>query len=101
MSRNKKRQRQKKTFAWPILVFGGILLLVAAFLLANRSGGGGGGGGGGSANGTPQIAADPQKIDYGYVKFGNNETFKIKVTNTGTGVLRFKDKPYIEVLEGC
>jgi hypothetical protein len=97
MSRNKKRQHQKKTFAWPILVFGGILLLVAAFLLANRSGGGGGG----SANGTPQIAADPQKIDYGYVKFGNNETFKIKVTNTGDGVLRFKDKPNVEVLEGC
>ena len=96
MSRNKKRGRQKKSFAWPLLVFGGILLVVAAFLFANRSGGGGD-----SGNGTPKIVADPQKIDYGYVKFGNNETFKIKVTNSGTGVLRFKEKPYIEVLEGC
>ena len=96
MSRNKKRVRQKKSLAWPLLVFGGILLVAAAFLVANRSTGGSD-----SGNGTPRIATDPQKIDYGYVKFGNNETFKIKVTNSGTGVLRFKEKPYIEVLEGC
>ena len=51
--------------------------------------------------GAPQVAVEPQQIDYGYVKFGNNETFKIKVSNTGGGVLRFKEKPYIEVLEGC
>ena len=94
MSRKQRRQRQRKTFPWPLMVFGGLLLVVAAFLFANR-------GGGGSAGGTPKIAADPQKIDYGYVKFGNNKTFKIKVTNSGTGVLRFKDKPYVEVLEGC
>ena len=97
MSRKQRRNRQRKSFPWPFLVFGGILLIVAAFFLANRTGGSGGGDG----TGTPQIAADPQKIDYGYVTFGNNKTFKIKVTNTGDGVLRFKDKPNVEVLEGC
>ncbi len=97
MSRKQRRGQQRKNFAWPLLVFGGILLLVAAFLFANRSAAGGAG----SAEGTPKIAADPQKIDYGYVKFGNDETFKIKVTNTGTGILRFEDKPYVEVLVGC
>jgi hypothetical protein len=51
--------------------------------------------------GTPSIAVDQQKIDYGDVKFGVNKTFAIKVTNTGDGKLRFKEKPYIEVLEGC
>ena len=90
-----KHRRQKKSFPWPLIVFGGILLIAAAFLFASKSGGGDDGGG------TPKIAVDQQKIDYGYVKFGNNETFTIKVTNTGTGTLRFTDKPYIEVLEGC
>ncbi|MFA5874199.1 MAG: hypothetical protein WC832_09545, partial [Anaerolineales bacterium] len=28
-------------------------------------------------------------------------TFTITVTNTGTGVLRFKEKAYIQVVEGC
>ena len=98
MSRSKKRAGQQKNFPWPILIFGGILLLVAAFLLATRTGSGSASE---NANGTPQIAADPQKIDYGYVQFGNNESFQIRVTNSGTGLLRFKEKPYIEVLEGC
>ena len=44
---------------------------------------------------------DQQKIDYGDVKFGVEKTFSIKVTNTGDGILRFKEEPYIEVLEGC
>ena len=98
MSKSRRRQGQRKGFPWPVLIFGGLLLIVAAFLFGSRASGNSGGDNG---SGTPKIAADPQKIDYGYVKFGNNETFKIKVTNTGTGVLRFKEKPYIEVLEGC
>jgi hypothetical protein len=72
-----------------------VLLIAAAFLLARR------GDGGAEARGTPQIAVDQQKIDYGYVPFGNNKQFTIKVTNTGDGDLRFKQKPYIEILEGC
>ncbi|MCK6583890.1 MAG: hypothetical protein L6Q49_12400 [Anaerolineales bacterium] len=51
--------------------------------------------------GTPSIAVDQQRIDYGDVKFGVNKTFAIKVTNTGDGTLRFKEGPYIEVVEGC
>jgi len=89
----KKYKRQRKSFPWPLLVFGGILLIVAAVLFANRSGGDGGG--------TASIEVDQQKIDYGDVKFGVNKTFAIKVTNTGSGTLRFKEEPYIEVVEGC
>ena len=88
-----KRQKYRKTFPWPLLVFGGVLLIVAAVLFANRSGGNG--------SGTASIAVDQQKIDYGDVKFGVNKTFAIKVTNTGSGTLRFKEEPYIEVVEGC
>jgi hypothetical protein len=94
MSKKYKRQKQKKkNIPWLLLALGGILMVIAAFFFARQNGDGGGG--------TPAIAVDQQKIDYGYVPFGNNKTFAIKVTNNGTGTLRFKDKPYIEVLEGC
>lgn len=91
MSKKHKRQKQRKNFPWPLAAIG-VLLIIVAFFLANRGGDGGG---------TPSIAVDQQKIDYGDVKFGVNKTFAIKVTNTGDGALRFKEEPYIEVLEGC
>lgn len=94
MSRKKfGRQKRRKNFPWPLAALGGILLIIAAFFFANQGGGDGGG--------PPSIAVDQQKIDYGDVKFGVNKTFAIKVTNTGEGILRFKEEPYIEVLEGC
>jgi hypothetical protein len=91
MSKKKfKGRRQRKSFPWALAAIGGILLVIAAFLFANRDGGG-----------TPSITVDQQRIDYGEVKFNVPKTFAIKVTNTGDGVLRFKEKPYIQVLEGC
>lgn len=92
MSKKQKRQKQKKSFPWALAALGGVLLIIAAFFFANRGGDGGG---------TPSIAVDRQTMDYGDVKFGVNKTFAVKVTNTGDGTLRFKEEPYIEVLEGC
>jgi hypothetical protein len=90
--KNKKYKKQKKKrFPWLLLALGGIMVAAAAFLFARQGGGGG----------TPSIAVDPQKMDYGDVKFGVNKTFAIKVTNTGDGILRFKEEPSIEVVEGC
>lgn len=92
MSKNKRKYKmQKKNFPWLFVALGGVLLLIAAFFFTSQGGG----------DGTPSIQVDRQKIDYGYVKFGENKSFAIKVTNTGDGTLRFKEKPYIEVLEGC
>ncbi len=96
MSQYKKkyrRQKPRKNFPWLFVAVGGVLLMVAVFLFANKSNG--------SDGGTPSIAVDQQQIDYGYVKFGENKSFAIKVTNTGDGALRFREKPYIQVLEGC
>jgi len=92
MSKKHRRQKQKKSFPWPLVAIGGVLLILAAFFFANQGGGGGG---------TPSIAVDRQKIDYGDVKFNVEKTFAIKITNTGDGALRFKEEPYIEILEGC
>jgi len=98
MSNKQNRQKhskhkQKQNFPWMLLVLGGVLIAVAAFLFARQGGGDGGG--------TPSIAVDQQRIDYGDQHFGTNLNFEIEVTNTGDGTLRFKDQPYIEILEGC
>lgn len=85
-----RKQNKRKSFPWLLAALGGGLLLLAAILFANRNGGG-----------TPAISVDQQKIDYGYVKFGETRTIAVKVTNTGDGTLRFQEQPYIEVVEGC
>jgi hypothetical protein len=93
MSKKNKRQKQeKKKVPWLLLALGGILMVIAAFFFARQNGDG---------DGTPSIAVDQQKIDFGDVKFGVNKTFAIKVTNTGDGTWRFKEDLYIEVVEGC
>ena len=89
--KNRRRPQQRKSFPWMFIAIGGALL-IAAFLFANRTA---------DAGGTPSIAVDQQKIDFGYVKLGGYRSFKIKVTNNGTGTLRFKETPYIEVVKGC
>ena len=89
---SKKHKRQRKSFPWSLVAIGGVLLIIAAFFLAYR---------GGDGVGTPSITVDQKKIDYGDVKFNVEKTFAIKVTNTGDGTLRFKEEPYIEVMEGC
>ena len=90
--RNKARpQHRNWSLVWPMLAFGVILVIAAIFLLGRQGG----------SSGTPRVAVDTNRIEYGYVKFGETRAFQVRVTNTGDGVLRFKEKPYIEVLEGC
>ena len=90
--KNQKYRKQRKNFPWLFVALGGGLLLLAAVLFARNNGDGGG---------APSLSVDQNKIDYGYVKFGENRQFALQVTNTGDGTLRFKEEPYIEVLEGC
>jgi hypothetical protein len=92
-SQEHRKQKQRKNLLWLVVVLGGGLFLIAAVLLATR--------GGGDGSGSPSLTVDQNKIDYGYVKFGENRQFAIKVGNSGDGTLRFKEDPYIEVLEGC
>jgi len=92
MSKRQKHRKhgQKQNFPWILLVLGGVFIAAAAFLFTRQD-----------SNGTPSIAVDQQRIDYGDVRLGIEKTFAIKVTNTGDGTLRFKEEPYIQVLEGC
>lgn len=88
----KKQKRQQQKFPW-LIVAGLFVLLTAAFVFLRP--------GEDYSSGTPVITVDQQNIDMGYIKLGEYRTIKIKVTNTGDGVLRFKEQPYLEVLEGC
>lgn len=90
--RNKPRQGGTGArIAWPIVAAGVVLLAAAVFLLTRQ----------GDPGGTPQLSVDIHSLDLGYSKFGTTRSFEIKVANVGDGELRFREKPYIEVLEGC
>ncbi|HEX2994235.1 MAG TPA: hypothetical protein VHP14_05405 [Anaerolineales bacterium] len=89
MSKKYQKQKQRKRFPWLLAVLGGLLVVIAAFLFSNRD------------SGTPVATVDQELIDYGEVKLDTPLTFSFVVTNTGDGVLRFKEKPYVEVREGC
>lgn len=95
---NKKREeerRKKKARQLLIgMVSGGVLLIALAVFFAF-------GGGRKDDGGTPVLSVDQEVIDYGDVKLATNLTFEIKVTNTGDGTLKFKEAPYLQVLEGC
>ena len=58
-----QKQKAKNSFPWPLVALGGVLLLSPRSSSLAEDGDGGG---------TPSIAVDQQKIDYGYVKFGES-----------------------------
>jgi hypothetical protein len=51
--------------------------------------------------GGPALQVDQEKLDFGDVKLGQTVEAKFVVTNVGDQPLRFKQKPYVEVVEGC
>ncbi|MBI3160837.1 MAG: hypothetical protein HYZ26_14655 [Chloroflexi bacterium] len=94
MGQHKTRSR-KRTKLTPIhwALIGGAVLLAVAFYIGLS--------GQGTGGGTPAISVNRQVFDFGTVKFNTQLTFQVVVTNTGDGTLRFKEQPYVEVLEGC
>ena len=90
----KQKRSPQKALSAPLLalVIGGALRITAVAFFAF---------GGSAGGGTPKLVVDQEKIDYGDVHFNDGKSFTIKITNTGDGVLRFKEQPYIEIVEGC
>ena len=89
----KLKKRQQKRFPWVAVTLAGLFVLGAIFVFANNSSA--------DSGGTPAITVEEPNIDMGYIKLGEYRSLNIKITNTGDGTLRFKEQPYIEVLEGC
>jgi hypothetical protein len=51
--------------------------------------------------GSPAVKVDKEKVDLGAVKLGQTVSVSFDVTNVGDQPLRFKEQPYVEVVEGC
>lgn len=51
--------------------------------------------------GQPSLKVNQATIDLGDQKLGNTVQATFKLTNVGDQPLRFAEKPYIEVVEGC
>ncbi len=52
-------------------------------------------------NGAPRLKVDKEKVELGDRKLGTDVDISLQVTNIGDQPLRFADKPYVEVVEGC
>ena len=51
--------------------------------------------------GSPSLKVDQDKVDLGDVKLGRTVSVSFQLANVGDETLRFSDKPYVEVREGC
>ncbi len=51
--------------------------------------------------GGPALQVDKENVDFGNVALGQTVEAKFEVTNVGDQPLRFTQKPYVEVVEGC
>jgi hypothetical protein len=91
-------QQTKKFPLWlPLIIVAGVVLIAVALISGSQAT---------SAtapqvNGGPALHVDREKIDLGDVPLGETVNVKFEVTNVGDQPLRFSQKPYIEVIEGC
>jgi len=89
------RQRKSGSSGW--LLLGGLVLVSAAvlvlvwFMLTPTRGSGG----------TPQLAVNTERLDFGKQIFGNTVHASFEVKNTGTGTLTLSVPSSVTVLEGC
>ena len=52
-------------------------------------------------SGAPALKVDKEKVDLGDLRLGQTVQVSFDVTNVGDQPMRFKEKPYVEVVEGC
>ena len=91
---------QKKFPLWlPLIIVAGVALIVVA--LINSSGNPSASPATPQVSGAPALQVDKEKVDFGNVTLGETVEVKFEVTNVGDQPLRFTQKPYVEVIEGC
>ena len=107
MSKFKSKKRNKKTSFQDILltpvllVLAGIVLIAGALFAAWKSGQTSGPKAPVEVNGAPSLKVDQDKVDLGDVPLGKTVSVSFELSNVGDQTLRFSEKPYVEVVEGC
>lgn len=109
MSKNKYRSRRQQkgrglsnTLPVPLLlVVGGVVLIAGALFTLWKSGQPDTSKVPIEVNGSPRLKVDTETVDLGDVPLNKPVTVSFQLTNVGDKTLRFSEKPYIEVLEGC
>jgi len=89
----KLKMEQNRKLSRIMLSVGALLFLAAAAFIFFQNND--------LSGGTPRLAVDQEMIDWGTLKNNTPKVITITVTNTGDGTLRFREKPYVEVVEGC
>ena len=92
-------KKQRMPIWLPLIIVAGVALVVAA--LISSSGSQSTSTAAPQVNGAPALQVDKEKVAFGDVKLGQTVEAKFEVTNVGDQPLRFTQKPYIEVIEGC
>jgi hypothetical protein len=92
MTRRPVRGAHRRPLRPLLLILTGAALVLLAVLLLPRLG---------AAPGTPALHVEPASVDLGDVPLGQCVQVELTVANLGDGVLRFRERPYVEVREGC
>ena len=103
----KSKKRDKKTtfsniLPTPVLlVLLGIVLVGGALFAARKAGQPSTAKVPIEVSGSPSLKVNKDKVDLGDVKLGQVVTVNFTLANVGDQTLRFNEKPYVEVVEGC
>ncbi|HLF28720.1 MAG TPA: hypothetical protein VJG32_20515 [Anaerolineae bacterium] len=84
-----------------IIVGGVVLVAIAALVIFGAGGNTAGPQPTPEVTGAPKLKADQERVDLGNVRLGQPVSVNFELTNTGDQPLYFKEKPYVEVVEGC
>lgn len=102
-SKRRKRQRGlSKILSTPlVLVLAGFVLVAGALFAILKSGQPGNPKVPAEVSGSPSLKVDRELVDLGDVPLDQTVSVSFQLANVGDQTLRFTDKPFIEVAQGC
>jgi len=105
--KTKSKMSQKKTSSQSglpiplLLILAGVILVGGALFAVWKAGQPSSGPVAVEVKGSPSLKVDQDKVDLGDVPLGQTVSVSFQLANIGDKPLKFSEKPYIEVLEGC